>query len=1374
MIKTLGGNNSSFAGVGKVAIQPAARDSSQFMINSQTTPTNTQQPLPASQISLAATAIVAKENVLMTLAKPSIEGLTTQLFTANGSLIIPLMANMSKLIPTHDISLDSAKIFDPRTTQSFINTPTKFQPFEQLTGIAHERPEIIMLTNIEPLFNNDAAFASPVISTTDSKIEYSQEYMTPAGKFAEAQIQMRNLISWDMQHTIDASRRKFHALNQQLTQRSSDFTQGLLRLDTNAKYLLNLIRILDEQKNQLDLRHKIHKVNPRKLMQYVTSKYAPALRSTYTLTAGTKMEYDCADCLIDLGYTATNVKSVFSSTKIWMQTLVELKALLKNHSHRLIDIDPAAQRSDSNPTSILQPQPKYFTIEPNLPEIPSLTELINLDVNNLTKTMSMLNPVFISMYQNVFFKNEEARLASLACLLTQEFRYSRGLSKSTVVTALQNFYGFNVALNGNTTLFDAIFGNFGNNIIDFPAASDQSLASIAQNTIGRGNEEAVGILTFESKYIEGDSGTLTPGGEFFIDRVLNTTGDKFSTSQLVALSTQLDDQLTQLNTIIDGMNLFSFSTSTDIELNGVKRNQSGGFLTSAYDTINEIANKLINTKTGFPQKLASNDKLSTVYTRARSDNNVKTMLFLYTIAKISRTYNKNVPFFASRAQADNTPLVDALIDKIVNAIDAAVQENRTTFQLVTQKMNGIAPTNNSTSTASSVTKDNIKYALKTGTEISSIVEQFMSSVISQFSLESSAVQNSRTRYSGYLDTIIMMMAFDFAIAMVARYGDQSIVGAYGGLASTTRGMTVYAVSNTYANHVTSFNELMRRVTDEAHQAQQLLLAIINVLRNVSGSLRGLSNYLNSNEAIAQLNEIAAVLKNDKDLIRMLVSEQQIMMLASTVESLISATTAKSMGTSYHNDQDSSEAVVVLDDSVITPQSREALYSLFNSSELASKSSVNKRLLTVGIPLGFSRRLKQKINISTQTNASFQGKQSDIIRVNVYKVDLQNADIVYKPQKFIYELSRFPVRSSTGAWLKLKPQATLRDIVHAIPTHNFEAGSALLSTDTRTPSVIEYASSSEASHSNVRSSREAFSDASYNFLTQDEKSEILQNHVMSQLLEIYVKIMTGMNVAEYNFDVKQVPEPIESEFVKTLAEHTMQYIVDQTTNHNGLSKPTVQPPKSGVLFANNRLGQSSNSAFSNIAGTPGRVNASTVYSKLAQTSAPTISTQEQSVTLKLATNLTTMRHNITQLAFDNFRAVSVTKRTWTNFSSVEALMQRIMMPKQFDRVFNLLIDPRDFEIDVENTISTPYGQQAFELLINRGDILPVEIAAGNQSNSGTSASASNKRASGTSRAVTSGIDPNINNFKYRDRDKNQGDLISDKYFITIETYSEGII
>ena len=81
----------------------------------------------------------------------------------------------------------------------------------------------------------------------------------------------------------------------------------------------------------------------------------------------------------------------------------------------------------------------------------------------------------------------------------------------------------------------------------------------------------------------------------------------------------------------------------------------------------------------------------------------------------------------------------------------------------------------------------------------------------------------------------------------------------------------------------------------------------------------------------------------------------------------------------------------------------------------------------------------------------------------------------------------------------------------------------------------------------------------------------------------------------------------------------------------------------------------------------------------------------------------------------------------------------------------MVDPDDFEIDYVRTVATPYGKQALELMIMKGDI----VAATNQTPSQFSFASANQG----------------NEFKGHDRDKGEGDLIFEKYIVNVETFGE---
>ena len=1412
-MKTLFGNNGSFANFGSVAMQPVAATTIAHQVQQQTSILSHPSAagvVPVRHAALSIPIMLHNTNQIQMIRRPTLTNIANLLST-DRRFIFPIHTTFNNIMPTHALTLDAGRVYDPRLTQGFVTTTTKFQPFEQLTGIAHERPEIVMLTNFQPLFNHDVSHTAPhFIGIFEDMGLY--HFMTDAGRYIDAQMHIRNLRTYNIYHNIRMLRHRYVNVHQLFLRRTDDFSQALNHLKDDASFLLNLVRIIESQKHQLDLRHDLYLVDPHDIGEWIIQNFSqfhlsispaemPSVLSRL-IEIGHRRQYNCVDMLIDLGYNPDSVKNVFASTKIWMQLTVELKNMMQHHSLKFLDIDPTYQRHDNNPSTILVPPVRYFGLASNLPSLPTLDELINLQIGNAAKTINLLLPAFSSIYQNVYFKNEEARIAGLAHLLSREYKYSNALSKPALQSALQKFYGYTVTTSGNSTVFDAVFGRHGNNITDLPTTQDTSLATLAywQNQFAasaaqQAAGQRIAVVNFESKYIEGDTGTLSPGGDFYFERILNPfqttnpngapSGISFDTSGLDGLAEfQLDPQLNALSTIIDGFNMLNLPAEPDRSKWGTRLDTEAGFLNDPSDTVWDMVTQLINYHTGEALTPVVNDRLGAVYSQARNDTRVKTILFLYTLSRISRNYTHNVPFFASASTADNTPLVDYLIEQLISALEASVPETRSTIQLVTQR--GLDRGLNT----AAMTHDSIKHALKSGTAMTLMIEHFMSKVIDQFRTKTSAITGNFTRYNGYLDTIMMMVAFDFAIATVARYSNQHLVGAHRGLTLFSQGQVTFAVSQTTTNHNASFSELLQRLANEGNISRQLVMTVLNVMRKLSGSVKGISNYLKSPEAQNKLQEIATVLGNDQDMIKMLFSEQQIMLLASTVESLVTAHNHGIHGTrspadrSYHDDgSNANKEITLLDESEVPPAMRDALFGYFGTSNFASLEANNNRILTVGIPLGFTQRLKQKVNIRNQKRATFENKRNDIVQVTVYKVDMQNAEIIYRPLRFLFELARFPTRYTTAHWLPIRQQPSLNDVINAIPTQCFtqnpDSGTA-----SSISSGVEYASTAIAESEGVKGARAAFDDPAYSFLTPAQRGEILHNHIVSQLLEVYIKLMTGINVAEYNYDMVEPPPHHEASFVKTMVDHTVAHISNHVAAQNA-QPHAANNPQGGVLFSTtagrpltavkggftNRA--ASHPILSNPAGVAGNVSPESFYRGASPPNAPVQSLEQQAVIGNVGANMDLLSHRHVPLVLSHFKTISSFANTMSSVSQIDSLNKKVMTPKQFDRVFNIIIDPRQFQIDVAKTIHTPFGKQALDLLLRHGDIVSVYEGSAYPffRSYGKTITAETESVLEGRSFLQGRFTPNINNFAFRDRDKNEGDLITDKYFVTIETLNE---
>lgn len=171
----------------------------------------------------------------------------------------------------------------------------------------------------------------------------------------------------------------------------------------------------------------------------------------------------------------------------------------------------------------------------------------------------------------------------------------------------------------------------------------------------------------------------------------------------------------------------------------------------------------------------------------------------------------------------------------------------------------------------------------------------------------------------------------------------------------------------------------------------------------------------------------------------------------------------------------------------------AMFAMLNQAkyQYRSQADFKVKLLTVGIPAGFSRLLSDRVSRTAINSTNFQDKQFDVIAIDVFKRDARYDDLVFKPQRFLFDLSLFPVRnflpptSTTTNYAQILREALLRDYQSI--------------QDKRLVSV-----------------RDIQLDSKYSFLTNDQKQKLMKNHTESQLLDLYIRLMTGLRMDEETF------------------------------------------------------------------------------------------------------------------------------------------------------------------------------------------------------------------------------------------------------------------
>lgn len=1304
MIKTLKVHNGGFAHLGNPQVQSTVDDVANEVKKQSTTVRNIKSPAPVSphQVITDTMTLKVTSDSLKSVVGSTLQSLVTSL-SSDSSMIVPtVQSKFNSILPSYALGLEPSTDSHKKPT----TLATRVDSVEQRMGVARLRPEIITLTSFLPLFDSTKLRASVTQFMHQVERGGIDPTMTDAGRFVETQIAMRSLRQANGTHLIRSLRNRFTHLDHEFRIRSSEFENSLTELKETMTFLYQFIKGLDILRSSLDLRNDLHNVDVIEQTRSFIGSHTKIRLTTQSHPLLDQSQrfippvYTVSDVLVRLGYNESSVKNVFTSTKMWLQLMEEMKDILTFHSLEFIDAEPVRQRADNSPSSITDFSLQRFYLKKQPVNIVNLDTISTMRSDDLTVTYmsNVIDAGYRSLYDNINFKTEEARFGAIINLLSKEFRYSTGLGKQEVQRLLADTYGFTPAQTGNVNVFNAVIGRAGTSIDDIPSTPSDTLTSIGQRRISDG----VSVLPLESKYIDTDDASLTPGGVYYVDSVLDTNGQSFNTQRLDAATKLFETAHMRFGTFINEMNVLGYR---DLDVTDAENSKFASILGSPKDLAETFLRYLVNVNNGDTLPSLVNDNLAAVYAEAAKNDKLKSILFLFCITRMSRSYFVNVPAMNSSVDFDNTPLADELA--------------RRALSVISNGFIGQPKHNKKDITYTSMMSDAVRTSLKNGTALTVAIETIMSQIVTEF--KATAQVGDTTRYGGYLDTIIAMTVFDLLISMIAKYSNQRIVSITP--VTSLNDSYLFTMSRTTINHRNSSRDLITRLEREASLVQQVTFCAMNTMRKLGGAFRNHSNTLKSQVAIERLQMVASKI-NDPELLKLVLSEQQIMLLASTVTDLY---------TRVSKNHDKNDVTKSLDDSAIGEQLQNALLGLLSSPAYTSSRGFNKKVLTVGIPLGFTNLLKQRISLSNLKKSSFVDKQNDFVVISVYRVDMLNSDVVYKPKRFTFEMSRFPVRDQQ-TYLDLPERPTLGQIINSIPTRDLGNG-----LDSMQPAY-----GNAGGETTNRGLKSAFDDESYSFLTDQQKNDIITNHVVSYLFEVYVRLMTGTSLADYDFHLAGPPRLLEPEFMKTLIEHRINQIVDSTSD-----VPVSNQPRGGILFSATASERQREESY------PSQQS-------------PTSLEQQKSIGT-VTSNLSSLSHRKIAGALHEMGVISSLAHVVTPLSDGASLSTALLEPKQFDRVFNIVIDPDEFEIDYDHSVRTPHGKRVIEQLIMNGDALPLsEIEQSAVINRGMS---SNIQSLTNQRFVQSRVTDNQTTFRMRERDLSEGDMAFDKFFVTIETLDE---
>lgn len=169
----------------------------------------------------------------------------------------------------------------------------------------------------------------------------------------------------------------------------------------------------------------------------------------------------------------------------------------------------------------------------------------------------------------------------------------------------------------------------------------------------------------------------------------------------------------------------------------------------------------------------------------------------------------------------------------------------------------------------------------------------------------------------------------------------------------------------------------------------------------------------------------------------------------------------------------------------------AMFSLFREPVFRSTlANARLKMLVVGVPYGLTDKLLDRVAKRNIDRDTIQAKQADLIRIAVHKKTAEDDDVVFYPKRFLFDMSLYPE--------PLKAQT----ITDAASFDNY----------LREYSLADYSSFTKelTPFFNVGMSQK------YDILSSAEKTQLGINHVVSQLLQLYTYINTGVSLDEGTF------------------------------------------------------------------------------------------------------------------------------------------------------------------------------------------------------------------------------------------------------------------
>lgn len=1133
----------------------------------------------------------------------SLQGLSIKMPTIDTSVLSKIK------IPK--ISLPRLQLPKPIIRQATSRVPIsqpaqKLESYEKLSGVSDEIPEIILFADFLPFFD-DKLETNDLLKISNGDLSRA----TDTCKLFDINSQISFLKNDDIENLLLTLYKKYPTLTSQIETNNKNFVSFFNKNTEHIKNILQLQKLIEISKSNLDVRDNAFYTKD------IIPKYGIRKNEIENIGMTLSHQQNVLEVLsfIDKKINKKNYKSKISSTKAWSYLLMELKSSLKGNKY-LTNISP--ESIDDNPTKLSYHYEDYFGVYSiqNIYDIQQLQSSVETAMNSVIAIMRN--------YWDVMYKNKNSIISdydfifALSNVFSKELRYSRSFGNKAFTDFLKNTFSYTTNESNNLDIFDYVIGQFGKNTTDVPSPP-QSLIGVSQKQFSNN----VSVMTFESKYIQNEVGTLTPGSFYIFDDVVNSSNN-ISVARINEFESYFNNLNKNFIKFVSDINVLTKRDDSIPETNKkfytpaqlVKRIYDEYFTpkpTSQYDF-----------SYGFRNYSLTRDFYSSIFVLANENSKVKTLLFLIVMLYITRySYDAKTQNYLSA-----TTQISILANELANEI------------LSLKLMPNAVSTNDE---VEKINRDSLVNYINTNGITLSVVSNFMLEAL-RCIRNDGVLSSDTTRYSGLKDTQVMMMLFDVIVKCITSIVDFRILGSTTSQNINDEQKIIIRKSSSLTNN---YQLILNKLNKEQTYIHQLVFNINSILQKNSQSLTDISNYLNTETYKTSFNTISKILGEDTHLIKRLMTEQQMMLMTNGIVDLsdkLSKLRTSSANVSLENKP--------------SDKLNQLLYRFLSNPDFLTPTGFNKKVISVGVPIGFVSKIRQKINIENYDNA-FTDKQKDIVNFCIYKKNIKKPGLIYKPKKFLFELSRFVTRNTSV--IKSANNTSYESILQSIPTQDW--GDFIRNFCSTIVAKPRHDYWSQAQN-NPNVQKNSYNQSSYSFLDESEKKELIKNHITSFLLETYIKTLSGLDVNDLSFCIKNTKITSNSTIINSIRQHFIAFLAEKSIENKQ---------------------QSSNVGY--------KINPSTTQTN--NNLVTTLKIEDVEANIKL------ISPSYADVLVHGLKTIAMLENSTTTFSSAESVIKGILIPKKFDRVINLIIDPDDF--DINNQEMSKYDQSFFDQLITSKQI-----------------------------------------------------------------------